>query len=359
MQIFKSTGIKFPLLILFLLAGVFGTFLPARAEVYRREIGDTVELTRPLTSIYHVWELEGFEGRFFELVDEVIHNGEQAEFKFRALEAGTESFRLQRVRRTAFVEDVEDSREITMVAYIPDEPDEPDEPEDPVEEDLEEVEVVEEEEIIAEAEYEVLAEVDELFELERYENARELINQQLDDPEDEQAEIRWLEKLAESYYLPEEFSEAIATWEEIIDSFPDESPVEWLYRIADSYREAGEDDEAELVLLRLRHRHRHTYRWSDAMKMLAEIAIDRDNHERAAGILEELRAAYREPVSGDVLWQLARLYDRYEPVRDYEQAVEYYRRAARQLEANQPDRAEEANSRADYLLENYVEFGVR
>ena len=353
MQMFRSTGIRFSLLILIFLAGVTGFVLPARAEVYRRPLGDTVVISRPLPSTFHRWEIEDFSGNYFQNVDEIVEEERQVQFVFQAVEAGTESLHLRRLRRTAFVEEVDDTAQITLVSYAPEEPDVPEEVEEPEEEIAE----PEPEDPRDRAEREALAEVDELLEIERYEAARELIHQQIDGAEDEETEIRWLNKLAESYYAEEDFEQAIASWEEMVESFPEESPASWLYRIAESYREMDEDDEAELLLLRIRHRHRATYRWSDAMKMLAEIAIDRENYERAASILESLRAAYRQP-TGDVLLELARLYDRFEPVRDYERAVEYYRQAARQLQNEQPDRAREVNRRADYLEENYVGFGV-
>lgn len=351
-------------LLFFLLSGllVLCIFnLPARGETLQLAVGETLTISRSLPSTFHSWELNNFEGNYFKFEEESDFLEGSVRYKFKAVEAGTENFQIRRVRRSSFTEEIEDTEAVSLVAHIPDEPG--------GKEVAEEQEVSTEEKNQAGKEdssespgenidYEVLAEVNELLDLERFEPAREIINEQLNKTGNKQLKKQWLDKLAESYFRAEEYEEAIETREEMIDQFPEESPAGWLYQIARAYRENNEPDEAELSLMRIRHRYRNASRWPDAMQQLAEIAIERKNYQRAANLLKELENKYEKPVPGEILFQLARLYDQFEPVRDYEQAVDYYQLAARRLRNDNPDLSEEAADRASYLMDNYVEFGM-
>ncbi|MFP4687801.1 MAG: tetratricopeptide repeat protein, partial [bacterium] len=203
----------------------------------------------------------------------------------------------------------------------------------------------------------LFAEVDELLELERFGPAREIINEQIDKTRDSILE-RWIEKLAESYVREENYQEAIEQYRVLIEEFPDRKQAQWLFNIADAYREDGEDDQAQLILLRIRYRHRNSQIWPRAMRSLAEILTADENYDRARRILEEIIEGQNRNRHPKTILTLARLYDRQPVVRDYERAVEYYQKAARLLEDDEPEDADQARSRARYIIENYLQFGT-
>ncbi|MGM0380960.1 MAG: tetratricopeptide repeat protein [bacterium] len=330
---------------------------PLYGETYRAEIGDEISISRPLASAFQKWELYNFEEQNFKMTGKST-DSRRTVFKFQADRAGTETFQVRRLRRTAFSGDFEKVEDITLVAEFP-----------RVESRSSSSQSSSQSEQSAggdnrqssEVQFErnIVEEVDELLELEKFESAREIINNQLDEVEDKRARRQWMNKLAQSYYRAEEYAEAVDVWRDMIDRFSEMSPARWLYEIARSHKKNNEEDSAELTLLKIRHRYRNSSRWPEAMKMLAEIASEKENYERAVEILEQLRAIYGDSITGEVLLDLARLYDRFEAIRDYEQAVQYYRRAADKLENTSPESAKQARTRADYLVDNYVKFGVQ
>jgi predicted Zn-dependent protease len=94
------------------------------------------------------------------------------------------------------------------------------------------------------------------------------------------------------------------------------------------------------------------------MEMLADIALENNNVERARTILERAQSVLPGDQYPRLTLRLARLYDEYTPVRDYRRAVQLYRKAARQLEESDSEAARNARKRADYLTQNYVNFGT-
>ncbi len=207
--------------------------------------------------------------------------------------------------------------------------------------------------------------VEELIERKKFDPAREEIQKQIekikknaDDGDTGPLQKRWLEKLAESYYLAEEYQQAIETWRRLIEQYPGATVPEWLYSIAQAYRKNDNDEQAELVLMRIQYKHRGSSIWTKAIKMLGSIAAEQGGIERARQLLEKARRVYKSRSNPLLTLKLAQIYDRFKAVRDYEKAVKYYRAAAQGLRTQAPEKAKKARRRAEYLVENFVNFGI-
>lgn len=196
----------------------------------------------------------------------------------------------------------------------------------------------------------------ELIETERYEAARNIIEEQIQDARGT-AKQRWQNELARTYMEQGQYEQAANQWEAMVEEFSNGPVAEWKYKAARAYREAGMNDQAELTLLEIRHRHRQAEQWVNAMIEMGEIAIDRGNYDRARSILETARKPLEDRDNPRLTLRLARMYDDFEPIRDYERAVRLYQSAGEALRDSDPEVSQEALDRAEYLRENYVNFG--
>jgi TolA-binding protein len=197
----------------------------------------------------------------------------------------------------------------------------------------------------------------ELIETGYYEEARELIQERVGRTAGETRQ-RWMNLEAQSYMEEENYEEAIAVWENMIEEFKQGPQARWLLSVAEAHRENGARDQAELALLEVRHHHQESSQWPEAMTRLARIAQDKDNPDRARRILEEARSRLDNRRHPDILMKLARIYDQYPSTRNYYKAVKLYQQAARGYDASDT-RGEEARKRASYLRDNFLNFGTQ
>jgi len=349
-------------------------------------VGEMFTVEQPRESTFLRWNATGFERRLIRLRrTSLADTVGKDRFEFEALEKGSTQIRLQLIKSTVFGENQIDTRTVNVniqSAEAPvgpgvnesenaeDAPTVPDTIARKIREDQDSLQSPgsgnstsrQENSQPGETLLESLEEspewqrVQDLIDRGQFPAARNIINQQIEESEGVRRR-KWKDLLARSFQEQGQFQQAARTWQELIDTFPKGPVPEWRLSMARAYRRAGSNDQAELALLELRHRNQDAPQWVDAMVELGELAIERGNYERARTILENARGPLQGRNNPRLLLQLARIYDRYRPVRDYERAVRLYRRASSALEGKDQSSAETARKRAQYLEENYVNFG--
>lgn len=382
----KNSGLVFFVVVFSLCSGLVRAQENANQSLTVQP-GDTFDVTLPVNSSFHSWELVDYDVRKLSLVSrEPPSNVGDYRFVFETLGSGDVELEFRRNLNTAisteeleehFVavniqEETEEEEESPQPGPVeqssPEESPEPDESQPEAEPAQEEPGTSPEEspsDTIHQPENEDAPENDEsywnraneLIETEYYEEARELIQEQSGQAAG-QARQRWRNLEAESYFEQGNYGEAIATWEDMIEEFQQGPQAQWLLSVAEAHQENGAPDQAELALLEIRHHHGDAPEWPRAMTQLAQIAQDKDNSDRARRILEEARSRLSNRQHPDILMKLARIYDQYPSTRNYYKAVKLYQQAARGFDSSD-SRSQEARDRANYLRENFLNFGTQ
>ncbi|GEM_PF-5484071 len=380
--IFKLNGkSRLSILLLFcFLAGLFiFSFSPAVvAADYTLEVGEELQLELELSSRHEDWEVEAYDDSILELeTQEKAVSPRRVKFMFLGLSEGTTEVSLVKRMTTRLVDREIDSRSYTVevIAPLPDEPEpepdedpEPEEPEEVAEEyhinlDFSDYNISDRAMAVSDTVHRDWSNARNLRERGLYEAARELIEEKIENfnPNDENEDsllIFWREKLALNYMADDEYESAIGVWENLIEDYPRRDVARWLYMIALAQRAEGLDDEAEITLLQIRHRHRGKAEWIPAMYELGDLMEEEAEYEEARSIWEQALRVASPRYQADLFQRLAELYSRQREVRDFPRAVDYYRQAVELLAEEEPDKADELRTKAQYLVENYIDYGV-
>jgi TolA-binding protein len=381
--IFRSSASSSLLLLLGVLTGVL--LFPAQlsAQVERTvDRGEQFTVERSRSSSFLRWSVDSFDARKLSLVETTLADTVGTDqFQFEALESGEATVELKLQQTTVLGPETTDTETIILRIREPaadsDETDGGTTPvgpptvSDATIQDLQETDEAEgtrrnvpdpgngdETTGLAGLDRERWNQIEDLIENERFQAARDIINERLNESRGT-AKQRWHNKLAQSYLEAEEYEQAAAEWDTMVEQYERGPTAEWKLESAKALREAGMDDQAELTLLEIRHRHRGSDQWVNAMVELGELAIRRGNYERARTILESAREPLEGTSNPRLDLRLARLYDEYAPVRDYERAVSLYESAGEALRETDPEAAQQALDRARHLRENYVNFGFQ
>lgn len=334
--------------------------------------GDTFAVDLPVESSFHAWELNDYDVRKLSLVSKEPPSGlGRYRFVFETLGQGQTSLEFQRLLETAISRETLENRTVNVTVReetpepATEEPEAPDEepspspepePEEPEPEPSPE-EGGTQPATAPDPAGSAWDEANELIETGQHDEARDLIQEQIGDAAGEERQ-RWMNLVAESHMDQENYGEAIAQWEDMIDEFSQGPKAEWLRSVARAHRLNGANDQAELALIQIRHRHRDSPQWEEAMQELGNMALEDNNVERARELLEEVESSLSGRRNPEVLMQLAEIYDRYPPTRNYYKAVKLYQRAARRFDSSDT-RGRKAQKRASYLRENFLNFGTQ
>jgi TPR repeat protein len=339
------------------------------------QVGDTFTISRPVNSSFHSWELADYDVRRLSLLSKRPADtiGEY-HFTFEALEPGQSDLVFERFLNTALrserVEELmvsvtikggsieqtentgEDTPGITSAPITSGTSDTSEEfqPTDQGEE-------AEQTDNAPQLDWSEWDHAQEMIETENYQEARKLIQKQAVQASGE-ARYRWKQLEAQSYMEQKQYGNAIGVWEGLVKEFPSGPQAKWLLSIAKAHQNNDAPGQAELALLKIRHRHAGSPQWPTAMKRLAQLARERGEYKRARKILVEARSRLSMSAHPDILMELAEIYDKFSATRNYYKAVKLYRKAAMNFDQSDT-RSQQASKRAQYLRNNFLDFGIQ
>lgn len=336
---------------------------------------DTFAVELPVESSFHAWELSDYDVRKLSLKSKRPPGGVGSyRFVFEAVGEGQTTLRFRRLLETAISQETLENRTINVTVRentsesVGQESDQVDEepeqatpsPEPQPEESpgpLPPEPSPEDETDASDPEGSAWDEALELIETGQHDETRDLIQEEIGRAAGRDRQ-RWMNLMAESYMDQENYGEAIAQWEQMIEEFSQGPKAKWLRSVARAHRRNDATDQAELALIQIRHRHRDSPHWEEAMQELADMALAENNVQRTRELLEEVESSPSGRRNPEVLVQLAEIYDRYPPTRNYYKAVKLYQRAARRFDSSDT-RSRKARERASYLRENFLNFGTQ
>lgn len=370
MRIFKLTGKNSWFV---LLVSVFSLLVASplfaveeTSESFSVQTGDTFVVKRPIDSSFHSWELDDYDVRKLSLIrkrpaDTIGHY----RFVFRTLSEGQVSLSFTKLLNTSLGSEelVNHTATVTIREEQPPRPESPEpepEPTDDVEPEPtpapEPVRPRQSHDAPSGVDSEAWSQANDQIETGNYEEARELIDEQIAETAG-RVRQEWMNLKAESYLDQENYAEAIGVWESMIDEFEQGPRAKWFNSIAEAQMKNDQPDQAQLSYMEIRHRFPDSTYWPEAMRELADIAVENDEIERARRLLERTRSRVNASEHPGLLLDLGEIYDRYPSIRDYPKAVRYYERAANVFDSSDT-RARTANDRARYLKENFLQFGT-
>lgn len=340
--------------------------------------GDTFEIPLNVNSSFHKWQVENYDVRTLSLQSRIPADTiGQYRFVFEALKSGVTEVEFIKLLDTAMSSEEIDQNVVSVevdestpesAGQDTDQPAEQpteettqdpgtEETEPEVEPEQTEAPESDQPETPGEVDATAWNEVQELIQTGHFEKARNMINDEADRAAGRAHQL-WREKKAETYLKQDNYEEAINVWQKLIDDFSQGPKAKWLMSIAETHIKNDAPDEAELSLLEIRHRHRDSKEWAKAMKLLAQLAKNRDEINRAKEILEEAQSELSDRRNPDILMTLAEIYDKFPSARNYYKAVKFYRKAARRFDQSDT-RSQKAKDRAEYLTKNFLNFGTQ